>query len=191
VDLYRRLRPTLVSLRDLMRDPNTGRALRGLTANATTLKPQLRYLGPYQTVCNYWNYFFTFLGEHVSQDGPYGYLQRVLVKSTGQQTNGPGSMGSVEPANGQGYVESTRARGAPIHLHGSTYNAAIDAQGNADCENGQRGYVRRLARFSEPRFQIATDPHFPGNQGPTYAGRRRVPRGQTFTREPETGPRHP
>jgi phospholipid/cholesterol/gamma-HCH transport system substrate-binding protein len=190
VDFYGRLRPTLVSLRELMRDPATGRALRGLTANATSLRPQIRYLGPYQTVCNSWNYFFTFLGEHVSQEGPFGYLQRVLVKSTGQQTNGPGSMGAFEPANGQGYQEASRPRGAPVHLHGTSYNAAVDDRGNADCENGQRGYVRRLARFAAPRFQIVTDPHMPGNQGPSYAGRRRVPRGQTFTREPETGEKH-
>ena len=190
VDFYGRLRPALVSLRELMRDPATGMALRGLTANATTLRPQIRYLGPYQTVCNSWNYFFTFLGEHVSQNGPFGYLQRVLVKSTAQQNNSPASMGAFEPANGEGYQEGSRARGAPAHLHGGPYNAAIDERGNADCENSQRGYVRRLARFADPRFQIATDAHIPGNQGPTYAGRRRVPRGQTFTREPETGEVH-
>jgi ABC-type transporter Mla subunit MlaD len=190
VDLYERLRPTLVSLRDLMRDPRTGMALRGLTANATTLKPQLRYLGPYQTVCNSWNYFFTYFGEHVSQEGPFGFSQRATIKSTGQQSNNPSSMGSFEPSNGQGYEEASRPRGDPVFLHAGPYNAAIDDSGNADCENGQRGFVRRLARFSEKRFQLATDPHIPGNQGPTYTGRRRVPGGQTFTREPETGEKH-
>jgi ABC-type transporter Mla subunit MlaD len=190
VEFYGRLEPALVSLRDLMEDPATGIALRGLTANATSLAPQLRYLGPYQTVCNYWTYFFTFLGEHVSQEGPYGYSQRALVKSAGQQSNSPGSMGSAEPANGQDYREASRRRGDPAHLHATPYNAAIDEQGNADCENGQRGYPRRLARFSDERFQIVTDPHIPGNQGPTYTGRARVPEGQTFTREPETGEVH-
>ena len=63
VGFYGDLRPTLVSLRELARDPNTGIALRGLTANVTSLQPQLRFLAPYQTVCNYWNYFWTFLGE--------------------------------------------------------------------------------------------------------------------------------
>jgi ABC-type transporter Mla subunit MlaD len=190
VDLYRRLRPTLVSLRDLMRDPATGRALRGLTASVTTLRPTLRYLGPYQTVCNSWNYFWTFLGEHVSQSGPFGFGQRAAIKSTGQQSNNPSSMGAARPGNGEDYREPSRPRGAPAHLHGSAYNAAIDDQGNADCENGQRGYLRRLSRFADPDLNIATDPHTPGNQGPTYTGRRRVPRGQTFTREPETGARH-
>jgi hypothetical protein len=190
VDLYQRLRPTLVSLRDLMRDPGTGRALRGLTANVTTLRPTLRYLGPYQTVCNSWNYFWTFLGEHVSQSGPFGFGQRAAIKSTGSQSNNPSSMGSARPANGEDYREASRPRGAPVHLHGQAYNAAIDERGNADCENGQRGYLRRLSRFAEPDLDIVTDPHIPGNQGPTYTGRRRVPRGQSFTREPETGARH-
>jgi ABC-type transporter Mla subunit MlaD len=190
VPFYDRLQPALVSLRDLMEDPDTGIALRGLTANVTTLKPQLRYLGPYQTVCNSWTYFFTYLGEHVSQEGPYGYSQRAAIKSTGQQSSSPGSMGAAEPANGQDYREPSRPRGDPVHLHATPYNAAIDEHGNADCENGQRGYPRRLARFSDPRFQIVTDPHIPGNQGPTYTGIAEVPKGQTFTREPETGEVH-
>lgn len=187
---YGRLRRPLVALRELSRDPATAIALRALTATSTTLKPQLRYLGPYQTVCNSWNYFWTYLGEHVSQAGPYGFSQRAAVKSAGQQSNSPASMGAAEPANGEGYQQASRPRGAPAHLHATPYNAAIDEQGNADCENGQRGYVRRLARFSAPRFQIGTDPHIPGNQGPTYTGRPRVPEGQTFTREPETGEVH-
>jgi len=191
VGLYERLAPALVSLRDLMEDPATGIALRGLTANVTTLKPQLRYLGPYQTVCNYWNYFFTFLGEHVSQVGPYGYSQRAAIKSTGQQSNNPSSMGAAEPANGEDYRSASSFRGDPVHLHGTPYNAAIDEEGNADCENGQRGYPRRLSRFAQPRFDIVTDPHIPGNQGPTFKGQPHVPEGQTFTREPETGEVHP
>lgn len=190
VDFYGRLEPTLVSLRDLMEDPATGIALRGLTANVTSLNPQIKYLGPYQTVCNYWNYFFTFLGEHVSQVGPYGYSQRAAIKSTGQQTSNPSSMGAAEPANGEGYQAASKRRGDVVHLHATPYNAAIDEQGNADCENGQRGYPKRLARFSGARFNIVTDPHIPGNQGPTFTGRARVPEGQTFTREPITGEVH-
>jgi ABC-type transporter Mla subunit MlaD len=184
------LKPTLADTRDLFRDPNTGIALRALEANSTTLRPTLRYLGPFQTVCNYWTYFWTNLSEHLSQENQFGFIQRTQVKSTGQQDNNPSSMGSWAPANGENYQQASRSRGSPVHLHGTSYNAAIDEQGNADCENGQRGYVTRLARFSPPRFNIGTDPHFPGNQGPTYTGRSRVPRGQSFTREPETGAQH-
>ena len=38
------------------------------------------------------------------------------------------------------------------------------------------------------RFQIVTDPHTPGNQGQTYAGRPDVPGGETFSREAEWPP---
>ena len=78
-----------------------------------------------------------------------------------------------------------------MHLHGQSYNRAIGPNGEADCENGQRGYMRRLARFSDERFKIVTDSHIPGNQGPTYTGRRRVPPGQTFADQPETGAKIP
>lgn len=181
---YEDLRPPLIALRELAEDPATGIALRGLTATAATLQPQLRYLGPFQTVCNYWTYFWTYMAEHLSQIGEHGYVQRVQVKSTGQQTNGPGSMGSPFPANGEGYVEASRPRGSPAHLHATSYNGAITEDGQADCENGQRGYMKRLARFLEPKYDVVGDPHFPGAQGPTYTGRPRVPTGQTFTREP-------
>ena len=63
----------------------------------------------------------------------------------------------------------------------------MDAQGRADCEAGQRGYVERDARFFPSKYKIARDPRSPGLQGPTFAGRPRVPEGQTFTAEPETG----
>jgi len=187
---YEDLRPPLEALRNLAEDPATGIALRALTATATTLKPQLRYLGPFQTVCNYWTYFWTYLAEHLSQEGTYGYVQRAQIKSTGRQRNNPSDMGSPMPANGEDYQEALRTRGSPVNLHATSYNAAITDDGEADCENGQRGYMRRLARFSEPELEIVTDPHFPGAQGPTYAGRPRVPKGQTFTREPETGVKH-
>lgn len=189
-EFYEDLRPPLEALRTLAEDPATGVALRALTATATTLKPQLRYLGPFQTVCNYWTYFWTYLAEHLSQEGTLGYVQRVQVKSTGQQTNNPASMGSPFPANGEGYQEASNPRGSIYHLHATSYNGAITDDGQADCENGQRGYMRRLARFSEPELKIVSDPHFPGAQGPTYTGRARVPEGQTFTREPETGVNH-
>ncbi len=187
VGFYEDVKPTLVSLRELSRDPDTGIALRGLTANATTLQPQVRFLGPYQTVCNYWNYFWTFLGEHVSQRGPFGYSQRATIKSTGQQSNNPSSMGASEPANGEGYQAASARRGAPAHLHAQAYSRAIGPDGRADCENGQRGYMRRLARFSDPKWDTVTDPEIPGLQGPTYRGRGRVPPGQSFVDRPETG----
>ena len=75
--------------------------------------------------------------------------------------------------------------------HGPTYGAAVDAQGNADCETGQRGYAKQLNHLDPQGRNFDTDPHTPGNQGPTFAGRAHVPAGETFTRAPSTGPQLP
>jgi hypothetical protein len=79
--------------------------------------------------------------------------------------------------------------GSPVHLHANIYSAAIDHQGNADCESGQRGYMEKGTTYNQdPNLKIVTDPHIPGNSGPTFTGRPRVPEGQTFSRLPESGP---
>ena len=126
----------------------------------------------------------------MSQEGPFGYSQRAAIKSTGQQSQQPQLDGlAASPANGEGYDEGVRlARrpGAPPRQPPTS--AAIDAGGQADCENGQRGYMRRLSRFADPDFDIVTDPHIPGLQGPTYTGRAAGPaRARASSREPETG----
>jgi hypothetical protein len=71
-----------------------------------------------------------------------------------------------------------------MHLHSTPYNHAITDSGEADCENGQRGYMRRWTTVPEPEFLRQTRADIPGVQGPTYTGRPRVPKGQTFAREP-------
>jgi hypothetical protein len=78
--------------------------------------------------------------------------------------------------------------GGNAYLHSQNYGAAIDNQGNADCETGQRGYPKKLNAFDPQRRNLALDPHTPGDQGPTFKGRTHVPAGETFTRNPQTGP---
>ena len=184
VGFYEDLKPTLRSLRDLSTDPASGIALRALGATSRTLQPQLRYLGPHQTVCNYWNYWWTFLSEHLAQESGRGLSQRSESKNAAPQTNNQGSMGAYEPVNGQGYEDFMAPRGSNMHLHSTPYNHAITDDGRADCENGQRGYLRRYTSIPEPEFLVQTRADIPGVQGPTYKGRPRVPKGQTFSREP-------
>ena len=174
------LRKVMVSLRELMAAPGTGTALRGLTATVSTLNPTVRFVGPYITVCNYWNYSWTHVAEHLSEPDPTGGSQRTLLNQAGRQDNSVTSLGATEPANG----ENVRS-GTPQFLHTNNYSAAVDNQGNADCESGQRGDVKRQNRYGAPRFKTVVDPHIPGNQGTTYTGRPRVPEGQTFTRQPD------
>ena len=167
-------------------------------ATVTTLNPQLRYLGPYQTVCDYWNYFWTRTAEHFSESDPTGSSQRALLNSTAGQLNSLGSAGAFEAVNGEGYNSLTplqKSRGDNEIAHGNPYSAAITSSGAADCESGQEGYLRGPLAIFAPKTdkeggptQVIADPHIPGPaRGPTYAGLSHVPPGETFTREPQTG----
>jgi ABC-type transporter Mla subunit MlaD len=183
VELNEELAKTLDTVRDLAEAPGTNAALRGLTVTVTTLNPQMRFYGPYVTVCNSWNYFFTYLAEHFSEPDSTGQAQRALVNTTPRQEDSPGSMGADEPANGEEVREGNAA-----YAQDQPYGAAIAPDGRADCEAGQRGFVERQARFFPGKYKVARDPRSPGLQGPTFTGRPRVPNGQTFTHQPETGP---
>ena len=177
------LAKTFDSVKHLVEAPGTNAALRGLTATMNTLNPQLRFYGPYVTVCNGPTYFFTFLAEHFSELDSTGSSQRALLNFAGKQDNSVGAMEAKEPANGENVRE-----GAAQFGHDQPYAAAVDDQGNADCESNQRGYTERQAKFFPKKFKIARDPRTPGLQGPTFTGLAKVPPGQTFTARPETGP---
>jgi virulence factor Mce-like protein len=199
IPLSRRTGDVMQALGELVRDPMTTLALRGLTATTVTLNPQLRYHGPRFTVCNRWNWMWTLVAEHFTERDPTGYAQRAISNSADRQDNGVTAMGAVVPANG----ENVEPGGTPQHYHGQPFSAAVDAEGNADCEEGQRGYLRKLARFSaQPeRFDVVVDPRTPGLSGPLFdqivdghgvgRGPSRVPPGQTFAHEAETGPQLP
>jgi virulence factor Mce-like protein len=182
VDTNGKLAEAMGALRGLTEPPATNAALRGLTATVTTLNPQLRFYGPFVTVCNYWNIFWTQVAEHFSEPDNTGSAQRALINSVGRQTDSLGSMGATHPANGVG-VQS----GEPQYFQGPVYTSAIMPDGTADCEQGQRGFLHRNARFAPKEYQIQADSRSPGAQGPTFYGRPRVPAGQTFTYKPETG----
>jgi hypothetical protein len=184
--LNSRLQGVMNALRNLSRAPGTNVALNALTDTVGTLNPMVRYLGPYQTVCDYWNYWWTFLSEHISEATSFGFAQRALLNQTNPlQQNNVASQGATAPVNG-GVPDSPF--GGDEFLHAQPYGAAIDNQGNADCETGQRGYPRQLNNFDPQHRLFGVDPHTPGNQGPTYHGRAHVPAGETFSRNPQTGP---
>jgi virulence factor Mce-like protein len=183
VDTNTRLQGTMGALGELTEAPSTGGALRGLTDTVGTLNPQMRFYGPFQTVCDYWNYFWTYVAEHFSEEDSTGYSQRALINFAGQQDNSTGAMGAWAPANGENVKQ-----GNAQFFHGPVYTAAIGPNGQADCEQGQRGYLYRDAKYAPSQFKIHVDPRSPGLQGPTFAGRPSVPPGETYTNIPETGP---
>jgi ABC-type transporter Mla subunit MlaD len=181
--LNRKLEGVMGALKRLAVAPGTNAAINALSATSSTLNPMLRYLGPYQTVCDYWNYWWSYLAEHLSEQTQYGYAQRAMLNFTdAPQPDNVGQAGATAPAG---------TFGGPEFLHSQNYGAAIDTQGNADCETGQRGYPKKLNAFDPQGRNLAVDPHTPGNQGPTFHGRARVPKGETFGRNPTTGPQLP
>jgi ABC-type transporter Mla subunit MlaD len=181
------------SLRSMALAPGTNVALNALTDTVKTLNPLIRYLAPFQTVCDDWNYWWTYLAEHQTAETHYGFAERVLLLfGDAPQPNNVGNSDSTYPVGtNTGQPGST----GPETLHGQTYGAAIDNHGNADCETGQRGYPYKLNYFDPMGRPFATDNHTPGNQGPTFQsirnGRFTVPAGETFSRNPSTGPQLP
>src|SRR5436190_3380770 len=153
VGLNRRTASAFTALRDLVRAPTTNAALTGLAETVGVLNPLVRFLGPYQTVCNYWNYFWTYLGEHISERDVTGTAQRANINDAAHGENSLRDIGATEPANGHQTPLDAAQSGdnAPGYLHGQPYWAAIDDNGAADCEHGQGGYpMGRLAGRLRP-----------------------------------------
>ena len=194
------LQGALGALEDLVKAPTTLGSLRGLTATVGTLQPQLRYLGPYVTVCNSWNIFWTFAAEHLSAPDDTGSSQRALLNMATQApgTDGIGSSGANEFAHGKGALPGR----ADQYVHNNVYAPAIDEKGNADCGAGQTGYIQAYNPLRDKSvkgdpYQGAVTERFPisGRLGPTYAqfdkdgkghglNPDHVPAGETFTDRP-------
>jgi ABC-type transporter Mla subunit MlaD len=184
------LQQVMQALQGLSQAPGTNVAINALTGTVSTLNPMLKYIGPYQTVCDDWSYFWTYLADLVSEKTSFGTAQRALINTANPaQTNNVGQQGATAPVNGGG--NDSLQTGGNAFLHAQAYGAAIDNAGNADCETGQRGYPLRLNGLDPQHRNLATDAHTPGDQGPTFAGQPHVPAGETFSRNPLTGPQLP
>lgn len=180
------LEGSLRALRDLARSPTTDITIGGLTDTMRTLNPTLQWAGPHVTVCNYFTYWWTYLADHLAEEDATGTVQRIQVKMAPiEQEHSLTSFGAQEPVNG-GHIDPVQHAlfGDAAALHDQGPGAAVDANGNADCESGQRGYPERLATGFPAKYDIVLDAATPGNQGPTYHGRPRVPAGQSFSSEP-------
>jgi virulence factor Mce-like protein len=188
-----KLQGVLSSLKSLALDPGTNIALNGLTATVGTLNPMIRYLGPYVTVCNYWNYFWDEFQDLVSEQTSFGMAQRALLQFNNHQASNPGVAGGSYPANGYqpGDPPDSGYPGDAEYAHGPAYGAAVNSSGNADCENGQRGYQAMQNSLDPQHRSLVDDAHTPGDQATTWDGLAHVPAGETFSRSPQTGPQLP
>jgi virulence factor Mce-like protein len=143
---YERTENVFHAVDRLTENPNTLLALHDLDRLLEVAAPLVEHVAPYQTVCNYWVYYWTGLGEHVSEPVRGGTVQRTNLKSdnrtqdnrlTDSQAEVP-----VDVPAGQDPHDAKAPNNEPLQaLHGGAYAPAIDAQGNADCVVGQRGYL--------------------------------------------------
>src|SRR3954462_11625549 len=134
------------ALYDLARHPVTLLALQDLNRTFQVLRPLAEYVAPYNTVCNNGNAFFTGLAGHMSESVTGGTSEVVLVRTgTNDQGHSLNQDESERPADVPANVDpQTYVDKEGNHyqvLHGEAYGPAVDAQGNADCQAGQYGYI--------------------------------------------------
>ena len=186
------LAQTFISLRRLVDVPQTKTTVLRLRETFDQAGPLANWVAPFQTVCNYWNYWFTWLPEHLTERDSIGYTQRVAIVGMPRGPLGP-LPGEVEaPLAGYSGIQSNGIAGSgspnpgefeprelPI-LHGNIAGPAITQDGRADCQSGQNGYVLSGA----PEYRLPGQPldnpafgvhNIPGVAGPTFAGRAGLP----------------
>jgi virulence factor Mce-like protein len=146
VTLNRNTEKVFRALDDLVQDPSTDLALGDLRDTLAVTKPLINYVAPFQTVCSYTTTFFTGLGQHQSEGVRGGVGERVLLKGDNMtQDNRYGNLFNDRPVDvptGVNPITTKAPNGSALEVwHDPTYFAAVDPQGNADCEVGQGGYM--------------------------------------------------
>ena len=191
-----RLRGVFRALEDLVEQPTTKSSLKRLGDLFDSAKPLANHVVPAQTVCNYWNYMWTMLPEHLTERDATGYSQRVTVISSppGSITlnldlDGPGPLppaattvpGEVETgmstagysgaqANGKSALPTSPGLFEPNELPIMHANpAAPTGQDGENCQPGQTGYVQ--GRLPVPGQGLDNPAvivrDLPGDPGPT------------------------
>ncbi|HET8821227.1 MAG TPA: MlaD family protein [Thermoleophilaceae bacterium] len=177
------LEDLFVALEELGDNPATLLALRDLRKGVELTRPLIKFVAPYQTVCNYLVYFFNPLGTHQSSVVAGGTSERILAKlaSTTQEN----TLASTESTHPVDVPTDKDPQGTPVQqsLHTQYGGPAIDSSGRADCQGGQTGYPDRLV--TNPRYppdssrggfvgggsHVVLDPDTPVLTGGTYKAR--------------------
>jgi ABC-type transporter Mla subunit MlaD len=167
VQMNNDLKDVMSNLNDLVADPSTLTSLNRLGDTFNLVQDAGQKIVPAQTVCNYWNYWMTYLTSHFELPTPFGYAERVIPPSIAG-TNSPNSlprnpMDNYSGGQGDGRFSSgpftaaaqkgvfsplnTTPSGSPpsYHndaipiLHGNPYGPS-GTESNPNCQAGQTGY---------------------------------------------------
>jgi ABC-type transporter Mla subunit MlaD len=167
--MNRDLRAVLAQANRLVSNPSTRITLQRLRETFDTAEPLAKFVVPAQTVCNYWNYWFTFLPEALSDRDAVGYSFRQALTNfaPSPEVETPLAGYSGLQANGKDGVSGTfKPYELPI-LNSHAYGPA--GQKNADCQGGQSGYELGASPIpgqgaDNPAY---VTPDMPGSRGPT------------------------
>ena len=159
--LYRETENVFAALKEVADNPNTMLALVNLDDLLDVGTPLVEHVAPYQTVCNYWNYYWNHIAEHASETVPGGTAQRVLLLSDNRtQDNRWSSTEADRPGDipvGRSITSEDPVGDPLVAVHSGGYSPALDAQGRADCRIGQTGYLAGPA-VPNGRYPPSRDP---------------------------------
>ena len=131
--LNRELAPTAQSLENFNDNDAARSGLTRLEQTMDIFGPAIRYIGPSQTVCNYWSILFDNLASATAIGADGGRHQRVTVFEPPEGPNSEASIASA-PANGPANIEN--------FLHFNPYpNTAAPGQDQIECEAGNEPYL--------------------------------------------------
>ena len=164
-DLERVLR----EVNQLVSQPTTRTTLQRLGETFDNSATLAKWVVPAQTVCNYWNYWFTFLPNGLSDRDAVGFTFRQSLAAFPLFVDAPADGYSAAQSNGltASYQGKTfKPFEIPI-LNVHPYAPA--GQRDADCQTGQSGYQlgQQLVPGQDPSLPANVASDLPGSRGPT------------------------
>ena len=150
------------NLNDLVADPSTLTSLNRLGDTFNLVQDAGQKIVPAQTVCNYWNYWMTYLTSHFELPTPFGYAERVIPPSIagidppehaaaqpdGQLLRRPGRRPLLEQRPRQAPTpglfsppERPPGRTTASRSSTATPTAPSVTDGQPNCQAGQTGYA--------------------------------------------------
>ncbi len=169
--MNQRLEAALLELDRLVAQPTTRISLQRLGDTFDVAAPLSKYVVPAQTVCNYFNYYFTYFAESFSQETTTGYSYRQSATGAPLPFEAEASVGAYSGRTASGRANSALGNtfepfDIPIANAGPYMPAG---QHDADCQLGQRGYPLGAAPLPGQPANIAANlvSDLPGSRGPT------------------------
>jgi ABC-type transporter Mla subunit MlaD len=190
-----KLEDALQALNRLVSQPTTKVTLQRLQETFDLADPLAKWVVPAQTVCNYWNYFWTYLANGLSDRDQVGYSFRQMITAfpDSSQVDASATGYAGEQSNGR-EPDALGGKFKPYEipiLNAHPYQPT--GQHNADCQGGQFGYPlgQGLVPGQDPSNPANGVSNLPGSRGPTTLfnddnGNRQLVDTRVASRQPET-----